>query len=97
MHQQVDIRVLRNIWIVTATERWLGLLGVGVRVREGSMRVEISVHSLVIAYWARYREGRWVRVVCGKDAKDGSVEGLMSPMYALMRCVDNALIDQRGW
>ena len=61
------------------------------------MRVEISVHSLVIAYWARYREGRWVRVVCGKDAKDGSVEGLMSPMYALMRCVDNALIDQRGW
>ena len=66
-------------------------------MREGRMRIEVSVHSRVIAHWARYREVGGVRAVCEKDAKDGSAEGLMGPMHALMRCINNALIDQQRW
>jgi len=59
VHRQVNIRLLWYIWVVTATDRWLGLLGVGMRVREGRIRVKVAVHSRVIAHWARYREGWW--------------------------------------
>ena len=50
--------MLRYIRIVLATERWPGLLGMGMGVGERRIRVEASVHSRVIAHWARYREGR---------------------------------------
>ena len=35
-----------------------------------------------------------VRAFCEVDANGGSAEGFMSPVYAFMRCVDNALIGQ---
>ena len=74
-----------------ATERWLGLLGV--RVREGRIRVGASVHSRVIGPdIARVGGVRAVRAVCEKDAKGGNTEGLMGPVYAFMRCVDNAAV-----
>ena len=47
------------------------------------------MHLPIIAHWARYHKVGGVRTVCETDTK-----GLMSPVYVLMRCVDNALIGQ---
>jgi len=46
-----------------------------VRVREGRIRVEVSMHSRVIAHWVRYREGRWVRVVVRRTGGTGAQRG----------------------
>ena len=89
LSRQVDIRtgdrLLRRIRIVSTTNRRLRLLG------KGRIRVEASVHSCVLAYWARYFEGGGFRV----DAKGGSAEELLGPVRACMRCVDNVLMGQR--